>query len=80
MDGFLTDVNKHFSEELYCMPEVSRFGVIFKLCCQVNSSSDIIKYLKNYLIMMSNLYETVLCFEAYKTLMMTMTWIMAVLH
>lgn len=51
------------------MSEVSRFDVIFKLCCQVNSSLDILKYLKNYLIMMSNLYETVLCFEAYKTLM-----------
>lgn len=51
------------------MSEVSRFDVIFKLCCQVNSSLDILKYIKYYLIMMSNLYETVLCFEAYKTLM-----------
>lgn len=74
MDRFLTDVNKHFSEELYCMPEVSRFGVIFKLCCQVNSSLDILKYLKNYLIMMSNLYETVLYPEAYKTLMYGMDY------
>lgn len=56
------------------MSEVSRFDVIFKLCCQVNSSLDILKYLKNYLIMMSNLYETVLCFEAYKTLMYGMDY------
>lgn len=74
MDRFLTDVNKHFSEELYCMSEVSRFDVIFKLCCQVNSSLDILKYIKYYLIMMSNLYETVLCFEAYKTLMYGMDY------
>lgn len=56
------------------MSEVSRFDVIFKLCCQVNSSLDILKYLKNHLIMMSNLYETVLCFEAYKTLMYGMDY------
>lgn len=56
------------------MSEVSRFDVIFKLCCQVNSSLDILKYIKYYLIMMSNLYETVLCFEAYKTLMYGMDY------
>jgi len=61
------------------MLDVSGFGFIFKLCCQVNASSDILKHLKNCLIMMSHLHETVLCFEVYKTLVSTV-WTIAVLH